>query len=903
MRIEAIKVERFGRLTDFDVGTPALPALVVVLGPNEAGKSTLFQFLTTVLYGFHPASREGNPYAPWDGNDASGIMNLRLDAGRSVDVERRLRSSPTGRLVMDGRTEDLRNRPVPWVEHVPRTVFRQVFAVTLAELTGLDEETWARVQDRILGSMGSTDLVPARRVAADLEQEAGELWRPSRRGNQRIRDVQEAILSLRDRRREAAERDLELRSMVSELETTRERLQEARVERHQERLVIERVQALTPVRAQLRRIDALMEDAGPADELEGLPADPGAALADASARVAALEERLREAEVDMAEPRASVVAFGEADAQLLEHAEEIKVFVARSAGSGADRSRLRAIEEESRDVERRLEGMAGQIFAVPWARVPTGPIVSISTPDLHARIEAFRSAREERRVLEMALRRRAPAGEPATPSSAPLAGSLATLLAGGVLLVVGLANGGLLITAFGAVLIGVGIALMLAWRRARRALEKARAPADDGADGLRVLREAEEAARGAVLLLLRDVPVLPSLLEEPGSSLVTGLEGIQNHLRDRDARMREAAEVDRRVTEVDVAARTMAKLLGLGDGSDAESTGHVLERELRRAERLREASATAARELRRLEREAARLKRDLTDARSAMDRLHSRLAEAGEGDAERGATTLRDRLEALARARQLHDELERAHPDLEEIRERIATSEAAGESWTVDVEDLARRQAHHEELVDEAESLTRRAEALEQGIARLREMETVDSVDGEAAALKEEEAALVARRDRLWVLAQLVREADRRFREEHQPDLMRRAGAYLARLTGGRYDRIVADETGDGDVFFILGPDLPGPVALRTPVSTGTLEQSYLSLRLAMVDHLDQGTERLPLFVDEVFVNWDGERRARGLDLLADIAETRQLFVFTCHPEVAEELRARGAGLLSLPWP
>jgi uncharacterized protein YhaN len=404
-------------------------------------------------------------------------------------------------------------------------------------------------------------------------------------------------------------------------------------------------------------------------------------------------------------------------------------------------------------------------------------------------------------------------------------------------------------------------------------------------------------------VLLRDMPVLPSLLDEPGPSLVIGLEGIQNLLRDRDARMREAAEVDRRVTDVDMAARTMAELLGLGGGSDAASLAHAGERELRRAERLREASATAARELRRLGREATRLERDLTDTKSAVNRFRSRLADAGGGDAERGATTLRDRIEALARARQLHDELERAHPDLEEIRERIATAEAAGESWTVDVEDMARRQAHHEELVEEAESLTRRAEALEQGIARLREMETVDAVDGEAASLKEEEAALVARRDRLWVLGQLVREADRRFREEHQPDLMRRAGAYLAGLTGGRYDRIVADETGEGDVFFILGPDLPGPVALRHPVSTGTLEQAYLSLRLAMVDHLDQGTERLPLFVDEVFVNWDGERRARGLDLLADIAGTRQLFVFTCHPEVAEELRARGAGLLSLPWP
>ncbi|HUF75832.1 MAG TPA: hypothetical protein VMM35_06120, partial [Longimicrobiales bacterium] len=152
-----------------------------------------------------------------------------------------------------------------------------------------------------------------------------------------------------------------------------------------------------------------------------------------------------------------------------------------------------------------------------------------------------------------------------------------------------------------------------------------------------------------------------------------------------------------------------------------------------------------------------------------------------------------------------------------------------------------------------------------------------------------------------WVLAKLLREADRRFREEHQPDLLRRASSYLHHLTGGRYERLVVDERGDGgDLFQLVGPGLPAPVPLAAPVSTGTLEQAYLSLRLAIVDHLDQGGERLPLFVDEVFVNWDAERRSRGLDVLAGISAARQVFVFTCHEGLAAELQERGAVTLPL---
>ncbi len=129
---------------------------------------------------------------------------------------------------------------------------------------------------------------------------------------------------------------------------------------------------------------------------------------------------------------------------------------------------------------------------------------------------------------------------------------------------------------------------------------------------------------------------------------------------------------------------------------------------------------------------------------------------------------------------------------------------------------------------------------------------------------------------------------------------MRRASAYLDHLTGGRYDRMLVDETRAGDLFRLVGPGLPAPVALAPPISTGTLEQAYLSLRLAIVDHLDQGGERLPLFIDEVFVNWDEDRRRRGLKVLAGISASRQVFVFTCHPAVAEELERRGGKVLGL---
>jgi uncharacterized protein YhaN len=248
-------------------------------------------------------------------------------------------------------------------------------------------------------------------------------------------------------------------------------------------------------------------------------------------------------------------------------------------------------------------------------------------------------------------------------------------------------------------------------------------------------------------------------------------------------------------------------------------------------------------------------------------------------------------------------ELERAHPDLDALRARIGEAEQAGEEWVVDEDALARRKVRLPELTRRVEALARTEAALEKEIDHLAGGETLDRLDGEVEVLQEEQRRLERERDRRHVLARLLREADRRFREEHQPELIRRAGEHLDAITGGRYARVLlADGTGELS-FRVRSDDAPRPVPVEDPLSTGTREQVYLALRLAAVDQLDKDGERLPLFLDETLVNWDPERRERGLKLLAQIAQERQVFVFTCHPDAAARLGSYGARVVRLSAP
>jgi uncharacterized protein YhaN len=303
----------------------------------------------------------------------------------------------------------------------------------------------------------------------------------------------------------------------------------------------------------------------------------------------------------------------------------------------------------------------------------------------------------------------------------------------------------------------------------------------------------------------------------------------------------------------------------------------------------------------RIERERGSLTAELDAVGADRARLEGRLARLVDDvdEARPPALAVRERLEALDLARRLDAELRREYPDRDELTERIRTFESAHSGRSVDAAELASMKAREGELEETVGELTRRLEGLKKDMDYLGREDTMGAIDGEIEALRAEMDDQIRARDRLSLIAAVLREADRRFREGHQPDVLRRAGCHLSTVTGGRYERILLDES-DGGRFLLEGPGYPGPIEVGEPISTGTREQVYLSLRLAILDHLDRRGERLPLFMDEAFVNWDSDRRTRAFGLIEEVSRTRQVFVFTCHDEMAGNLAALGARVLVL---
>ena len=162
---------------------------------------------------------------------------------------------------------------------------------------------------------------------------------------------------------------------------------------------------------------------------------------------------------------------------------------------------------------------------------------------------------------------------------------------------------------------------------------------------------------------------------------------------------------------------------------------------------------------------------------------------------------------------------------------------------------------------------------------------------GDEAALHAREELLLARiseieerRAALELASDALRAANDELAARFSPELMRRAGDILSRLTAGRYDRVLLDR----QMNLQAGSSMTPAMRQLPALSCGTADQMYLSLRLAICALLLP--EDAPIVLDDALVMFDDARMRLALRVLRQQAETRQILLFTCHAREAEAL-------------
>ena len=120
-------------------------------------------------------------------------------------------------------------------------------------------------------------------------------------------------------------------------------------------------------------------------------------------------------------------------------------------------------------------------------------------------------------------------------------------------------------------------------------------------------------------------------------------------------------------------------------------------------------------------------------------------------------------------------------------------------------------------------------------------------------------------------LTRATAELQRRF----APRISQRALEFFKAMTAGRYDRLTLGT----DFTVHAGAQNESVLHEALWRSEGTVDQLYLALRLAVAEAL---TPDAPLILDDALVRFDDHRLRAAMALLQQLAQDRQILLFTC---------------------
>jgi energy-coupling factor transporter ATP-binding protein EcfA2 len=848
VKLEHLHIAGFGRLIGLDIEFGE--GLTVVVGPNEAGKSTIVECLLRLLFGF-PGSqftKKLKRFEPWSGMPYGASLRYRMDDGRIFEVERDFGKAdvPTKTFEADTR------RPVAALSgnksaspgesalSISLDVYRAAAVVLAGDFNlGTNGATGA-LADRLAAVVGAAGEASAAKAIERLKKAHADIGSsgPNTPLGKATRDADEAEAALRRARDD--------RSGFSD-----------NVQRHAE--LTEQVSALTSQRASC-----------------------GAAFA--AARLQSVRARIGEAEIaersldDALASRNTVISASpkmlssRADIESTAEALRIAQAAAADVATRADASTGKR-DAIQRDVDgasaallekRASVARLDEIIAAHEAAAAGRPAISTETlAEMEREADAVDAAEGRARTLEteaaIARQRSRPAPFPIVAAVIASLAFAAAWFPSHLIILLWLALGA------GALAIVAAVSYARAARKRNDAISRAESAASEAL---------EENAQAALALGARCRRL-----------------GCANVAAVRAARTAQA-EIDR------VRAERAAA---------ADAATHLTEKRDAIAQRLVDVNAVDAERTAALAR-VARSSEVLTtllddvDAPSGSidERLtaYRRLLEAG-----------KDALQAEATIANARASLERALRGASiEALQAEATRHAASAASGVDPGDFAKRsEADLERESKRLDAQLRDAErALDDAQGRITGFDELHPIP--AAELEERAAAVIEIRDRLravrksaeiaWTTIEAVKDVVHR---DFTPVLNDAISKSAAAMTGGRYAQAFVDQR--DLIVRVRVPETGGSEELEQ-LSTGTIEQFQFALRAALASALGSG-ERVPILYDDALAHADDDRLRAALERAAALAQEGDQIVFFTQRGVVEEFAANLHGVrhIRLPGP
>lgn len=923
MRMTTLEINRFGRFSNQRITFPDTP-LIAVYGENEAGKSTIMQFILDTWFGYP----SGNELKRWlDGTGeakAGGSLLFTGNDGARYRLERTSAENAAPVLIKNG-VEKCDSGLM--LHGISRILYQDVFCFDLEGLRGIEKKKPAELNNLLLGAgmIGSRELASLEQTLSKKEEalfrkkgknpELNRLFRKLETSEKTLHEWSEKMDSYRELRSRSASEQKSSDELEEQKRTIQDQFREWSVFASVRPMII-------GYREMIKEISAL-------DGAADFPADGRSRYEELQKEIKALAKEMNGLEEQISLLDQSIAAKPVRTSWLNAEGELTAWFRAALHDEQEQRDAARLVRDRNA-VQLQLNALLDRLgTSASWdedtlrkasVAVPFIHRIEKETADWKARLSERQQAEGEQQIRRKMIeqfkekldrfhetpegentgRRENTGHEPRqnrkTSQMLPFAAMLATL---------GLAVFSALFFTFPAALPVILTGGFLTWllflntadrqsseHPAEGAVPEQRHEAeislirDQFVSASTAFREKqavldqlaaeqdEQSERVDALLLANGYPGCAIDWADEAVKLVTGAKALQEKsdemVQSLDAfsvRHRQVADEKARLTD----------LLDLPEGDP-----DYIERQFRTEKE----KDTAVQELK-AKRDVYVTQRDLK--KSKLDHLYADrtalLHRAGTDDPDAfleqaGRAERRVKLKDQRDQRRIQM-LEQSGGEKRLLRFEKALDEG---KWSGMTEDIFKNQ------LDRLDGKIR--ETRDRLLKVRAELGKLEENDSYREALDSHQQLLTEANDeaREWMICRTaqwaIETAKDRYRNQKLPRILHHASDFFKRITSGIYISLEVDPSGG----FIVGRD-DGRHFSAEQLSRGTAEQLYLSLRLALADQVDPD-ETLPVIIDEGLVNFDRRRAGNVLEILKETAADRQIILFTCHETFLSEMPA-----------
>ena len=219
--------------------------------------------------------------------------------------------------------------------------------------------------------------------------------------------------------------------------------------------------------------------------------------------------------------------------------------------------------------------------------------------------------------------------------------------------------------------------------------------------------------------------------------------------------------------------------------------------------------------------------------------------------------------------------------------QKIKEAESFGE-----VQDFETIKAEYDGILEEITAKKTDATAI------LTEIKAAEKVMENPESLKEQIAALTKKTEGqaqyindLDLAMTVLSESFGEVRRSYGSVLDNKTAQIFSGITSGKYQSLNVSKSFD---ITVQKADSFGSYELGY-LSSGTVDQAYLSLRLALNGLITDNGDSLPVLLDDSLAQFDDNRQRIALEYLKEYSKENQIIMFTCHKNISDTAKDLGA--------